>query len=220
MGGIAGVPLPSRDAARTCRTNSKNNCLERLVEPSIHLHDPLTWLIERHTGCSLALTMWRGCLLPLVLLCHLPPTSAFFERRNERRFPMMPRWDMPFGLGKIAPSRQDEDSIDSDGGHENPRRNLILGSAAALGSAILGSQGRPAKASTVVLEESEARRIDIFERNAPSVVFIDTFTEKKDQFSPNAMEVPLGSGSGFVWDKEGHIGKTFRASSTDRSDVK
>ena len=40
-----------------------------------------------------------------------------------------------------------------------------------------------------------------------TVVFIDTFTEKQDVFSPNIMEVPLGSGSGFVWDKEGHIGK-------------
>jgi S1-C subfamily serine protease len=55
------------------------------------------------------------------------------------------------------------------------------------------------------LEESENRRIEVFERNAPSVVFIDTFSEKQDVFSPNVMEVPLGTGSGFVWDKDGHI---------------
>jgi S1-C subfamily serine protease len=59
--------------------------------------------------------------------------------------------------------------------------------------------------SLVVLEDSDNRRIDIFERNAPSVVFIDTFAEKQDVFSPNVMEVPLGTGSGFVWDKKGHI---------------
>jgi len=82
---------------------------------------------------------------------------------------------------------------------------LIAGSAAALTSAVFGLVPRPAGAATVILEDSEARRIDIFERNAPSVVFIDTFTEKQDVFSPNIMEVPLGSGSGFVWDKEGHI---------------
>jgi S1-C subfamily serine protease len=51
----------------------------------------------------------------------------------------------------------------------------------------------------------EERRIQIFERAAPGVVFIDTFTERRDEFSPNVMEVPLGSGSGFVWDDRGHI---------------
>jgi S1-C subfamily serine protease len=82
----------------------------------------------------------------------------------------------------------------------------MLGSATLLGSAFWGFHSRPARASTVILEESEARRIEMFERNSPSVVFIDTFTEKQDQFSPNVMEVPLGSGSGFVWDRDGHIG--------------
>jgi S1-C subfamily serine protease len=56
-----------------------------------------------------------------------------------------------------------------------------------------------------VLEESETRRISVFEQNAPSVVFIDTFAERQDVFSPNIMEVPLSTGSGFVWDKDGHI---------------
>jgi len=68
------------------------------------------------------------------------------------------------------------------------------------------SDPRPAGASSLaVLEESENRRIEVFERNAPSVVFIDTFSVKQDAFSPNIMEVPLGTGSGFVWDKDGHI---------------
>jgi S1-C subfamily serine protease len=104
---------------------------------------------------------------------------------------------------------------------EPKRRNLILGSAAALTAALLSAAPRPSQAfaprqsqasstTTVILEDSEARRIDIFERNAPSVVFIDTFTEKQDTFSTNIMEVPLGSGSGFVWDKEGHIGEYGR----------
>jgi S1-C subfamily serine protease len=49
------------------------------------------------------------------------------------------------------------------------------------------------------------RRISIFETTSPSVVFIDTFIERRDSLTTNAMEVPLGSGSGFVWDKDGHI---------------
>lgn len=41
------------------------------------------------------------------------------------------------------------------------------------------------------------------------MVFIDTFTERRDQFSTNVLEVPLGSGSGFIWDNEGHIVTNF-----------
>lgn len=55
------------------------------------------------------------------------------------------------------------------------------------------------------LTESEQRRIDVFERAAPSVVYIDTFVEQRDVFSTNVMEVPIGTGSGFVWDDKGHI---------------
>eukprot|EP00534_Pseudo-nitzschia_fraudulenta_P014219 CAMPEP_0201242064 /NCGR_PEP_ID=MMETSP0852-20130820/36377_1 /ASSEMBLY_ACC=CAM_ASM_000632 /TAXON_ID=183588 /ORGANISM="Pseudo-nitzschia fraudulenta, Strain WWA7" /LENGTH=560 /DNA_ID=CAMNT_0047538583 /DNA_START=137 /DNA_END=1819 /DNA_ORIENTATION=- len=88
------------------------------------------------------------------------------------------------------------------------RRTVLLSSAAALCSTLLVASGNPRSvgaSSLAVLEESENRRIEVFERNAPSVVFIDTFAEKQDVFSPNVMEVPLGTGSGFVWDKDGHI---------------
>ena len=90
-------------------------------------------------------------------------------------------------------------------------RRQVFGAVAgmAVGSGLVGDISKPASAATLILEESEARRIDLFERSAPSVVFIDTFMEKQDAFSPNVMEVPLGSGSGFVWDKEGHIGKEY-----------
>jgi len=91
------------------------------------------------------------------------------------------------------------------------RRRILLSSAAAVLTTIVSSSstdGKPRSAeasSLAVLEESENRRIEVFERNAPSVVFIDTFSVKQDAFSPNVMEVPLGTGSGFVWDKDGHI---------------
>ena len=45
-------------------------------------------------------------------------------------------------------------------------------------------------------DSEEENRIAIFERVAPSVVYIDTFSEKRDVFSTNVMEVPIGSGSG------------------------
>ena len=88
----------------------------------------------------------------------------------------------------------------------NTRRTIVASSLAALVSSIITANSKPALASNLaVLEESENRRIEVFEKNAPSVVFIDTFAEKQDVFSPNVMEVPIGTGSGFVWDKDGHI---------------
>jgi len=110
-----------------------------------------------------------------------------------------------------TPSSQD--SCDDEILTSKQRRRTLFSSAAALVSTILSSSsncgiGRPepaAASSLAVLEESENRRIDVFEKNAPSVVFIDTFVEKQDTFSTNVMDVPVGTGSGFVWDKDGHI---------------
>jgi S1-C subfamily serine protease len=105
---------------------------------------------------------------------------------------------------------QDRKKSMSKSTRDPKRRRLLWSSAAALVSTIISSSpgGRPRSAvasSLAVLEESENRRISVFEKNAPSVVFIDTFSEKQDVFSPNVMEVPLGTGSGFVWDMDGHI---------------
>lgn len=55
------------------------------------------------------------------------------------------------------------------------------------------------------LGASEKALISIFEKSAPSVVYINTSSYRRDYFSRNIMEIPRGSGSGFVWDKEGHI---------------
>ena len=137
----------------------------------------------------------------LLLACHIDDSLSFFER-NFPKFPAIPRWGRTIRQARVSRVQQEDTNED---GVQNTRRNLITGSAAALASTLLGP--RASSASTVILEDSEDRRIQIFERNAPSVVFIDTFAEKQDVFSPNIMEVPLGSGSGFVWDKEGHIGK-------------
>jgi S1-C subfamily serine protease len=78
------------------------------------------------------------------------------------------------------------------------------GSAAAL--VALGPSLTPPTAAHAL--DSEQSRIEIFKRVSPSVVFIDTFTERRDAFS-TSIEVPLGSGSGIVWDTQGHIITNF-----------
>ena len=51
----------------------------------------------------------------------------------------------------------------------------------------------------------ERATIDIFEHASPSVVYITTLQHVRDFFSRNVMRVPQGTGSGFIWDKEGHV---------------
>lgn len=51
----------------------------------------------------------------------------------------------------------------------------------------------------------EQHTIRLFEQAAPSVCFITTSTLRRNYYSRNVEEIPSGSGSGFVWDKDGHI---------------
>ncbi len=56
----------------------------------------------------------------------------------------------------------------------------------------------------------EKTTIEIFRRNSPSVVHITTLVDAAtDEFGFNVQEVPEGTGSGFVWDKKGHVITNF-----------
>jgi S1-C subfamily serine protease len=63
---------------------------------------------------------------------------------------------------------------------------------------------RPVAARTD-LGDNEKKTIQLFENASPSVVYITTSAVQQDLFSMNVMEVPQGSGSGFIWDRAGHI---------------
>jgi S1-C subfamily serine protease len=56
-----------------------------------------------------------------------------------------------------------------------------------------------------MLFTEERNTIAVFERTAPSVVFITNKVLRRDFFSLDISEIPQGSGSGFVWDSGGHI---------------
>jgi S1-C subfamily serine protease len=55
------------------------------------------------------------------------------------------------------------------------------------------------------LNEAEKATIRLFENAAPSVAYITTTQLRQDYWTRNVMEIPQGSGSGFVWDKNGHV---------------
>ena len=55
------------------------------------------------------------------------------------------------------------------------------------------------------LAEDEKNTITVFEEISPSVVYITSIEVRRSIFSLNVYEIPQGTGSGFVWDKEGRI---------------
>lgn len=51
----------------------------------------------------------------------------------------------------------------------------------------------------------ESAVISLFEDAAPSVVFITTSTLSQRGWSTDVTEIPKGTGTGFMWDRDGHI---------------
>jgi S1-C subfamily serine protease len=59
------------------------------------------------------------------------------------------------------------------------------------------------------LAADELAHIEIFRKASPSVVHITTLASRRDLFSMNVQQVPRGTGTGFVWDDQGHIVTNF-----------
>eukprot|EP00904_Undaria_pinnatifida_P006934 jgi/Undpi1/3370/HiC_scaffold_15.g06743.m1 len=72
-----------------------------------------------------------------------------------------------------------------------------------------GEEGVVGASLAPSLMQDEKGYISIFEKSTPGVVYISTFVSQRDAFSMNVLEVPAGTGSGFVWDDKGHIVTNF-----------
>jgi len=55
------------------------------------------------------------------------------------------------------------------------------------------------------LAEDEKSTIELFRRASPSAVHITTLAVRRDAFTLNLLQIPQGTGSGFVWSDKGHI---------------
>jgi S1-C subfamily serine protease len=55
------------------------------------------------------------------------------------------------------------------------------------------------------LAEDEKSTIELFKVASPSVVNITSAAVQRDRFNLNVQKIPLGTGSGFVWDDKGRI---------------
>src|SRR5215204_4924647 len=108
------------------------------------------------------------------------------ERRATRR-----AWLLPFALGVVAA--------------------VLLVQLAGGWSRLIGRS--PTAATLPItprgdLAEDEKATIELFRRTSPSVTFITTLSREPQGFF-QIQEVPQGAGSGFLWDKEGHVVTNF-----------
>ena len=55
------------------------------------------------------------------------------------------------------------------------------------------------------LAANERSTIALFNQTSPSVVNVTSLKLKQNRLTLNVLEIPQGSGTGFVWDKKGHI---------------
>lgn len=63
----------------------------------------------------------------------------------------------------------------------------------------------PQKVEKTWLIEDEKNTIQTFNSSADSVVFVNTKTLVRNDFTMDVYEVPSGAGTGFIWDKNGYI---------------
>ena len=113
-----------------------------------------------------------------------------------------------------------------DGNYDNSARSMnrrpgpgpIIMTIIGVGALawLVAGQGRGQSPPTVLptprvvtprgdLAADEQSTIALFEQAAPSVVFVSPMELRTDFFGLNVFEVPAGTGSGFVWDRHGHI---------------
>jgi len=79
-----------------------------------------------------------------------------------------------------------------------------------LGGAYSGPEVQPRPVTPgAALAGDELATMSVFESASRSVVFIANSAIRREFWSLNLSEVPSGSGSGFVWNKHGHIDTNF-----------
>ncbi len=70
----------------------------------------------------------------------------------------------------------------------------------------LVGQGQPRPvAPRVNFLPQEQATINLFETTSPSVVHIESISVRRDFSTLNLTKIPAGTGTGFIWDRDGHI---------------
>lgn len=92
--------------------------------------------------------------------------------------------------------------------------------AATAAAAILIAFIQPSDAhAKAVMTPDERVAIEVYKKATSSVVNVSNFSLMPDQFTMNMTEFPQGKGSGFIYDKEGHVITNYHVVA-DAADVK
>ncbi|RLM99507.1 hypothetical protein C2845_PM06G02660 [Panicum miliaceum] len=133
---------------------------------------------------------------------HAPAASS--SRSLALPSPAPWPWPWPRWLGELVPAEAAGQLLSSAAG------SIIVALASA--ALILGDAGGASAfvvATPRKLQADELATVRLFKENTPSVVYITNLAVRQDAFTLDVLEVPQGSGSGFVWDKSGHIVTNF-----------
>lgn len=93
-------------------------------------------------------------------------------------------------------------------GEPPPRTELALSAGAEAGQPAGAPQAAQVPANAQFTED-ERNTIEVVKKTKNSVVFITNLQYVRDFFYSSDQPVPRGSGSGFVWDDQGHIVTNF-----------
>ena len=94
---------------------------------------------------------------------------------------------------------------------------LVFACRPPASSAVEPNAGGPKETKTEATEEQlsdllpfERSLVEVFQKVSPSVVNISNLAQRRmSRFSLSVQELPQGTGTGFVWDKQGHIVTNF-----------
>ncbi|GJL57672.1 MAG: 2-alkenal reductase [Nitrospirales bacterium] len=132
------------------------------------------------------------------MLLHPKPPAIFPDRatvrhQSQRRFASQTGLFLLFALvtGLLPDSAMGEGSAPERTQSGSPRPAYLH---------LMGTQS---------LGAEELKTISVFEKAAQSVVYITNTAVRRDIWSLNTFEVPQGSGSGFIWNRKGHIVTNF-----------
>ncbi|XP_048327775.1 protease Do-like 1, chloroplastic [Ziziphus jujuba] len=170
----------------------------------------------------------------LSTICHSSPTFSPFSRSPNRKSTFIlskslslhhtpnPKSTSPFIFSLLSHnSNHDQNSLTSSNSSTPSFLKIPLPFSSALDSllifctslalsfTLLVADADSALAFVVTtprkLQTDELATVRLFQENTPSVVYITNLAARQDAFTLDLLEVPQGSGSGFVWDKDGHV---------------
>lgn len=135
------------------------------------------------------------CVMAIVFVIHSRCVSSLvWNDKTLRQGPLAWRYSSKASTSTTALSFAKHSSHDNENNYQKEDRDVssdqtrrALFAQVALSAVLTPLLGSTSIANAYVSSD-EGQRIAIFEKTSPSVVFIDTFTERRDVFSTNVME--------------------------------